>query len=183
MRYEQGDYVVHPGQGVCRVNGVDRRHTIVGASADCPGREVERLEYALTPVAGQRVSIHYPVEKEDELRPVIGKADARRLIKDAPLLESDTFDKPQSWTVRDHFIGCMRAGDCTEAMRVVKTLHERVASAQRSGRKPKACYTSVLSEAKQRLYDELSIALETTEDRVDELLRDSFERAGDLRRA
>ncbi len=150
----------------------------MGATADNPeGRHVTRLEYDLAALAG-KVIIHYPVEKEDELRPIIDPEEARELIETAPMLDDDTFDKPQSWTLREHFIGRLREGDCREAMRVVKTMHSRIDAATAHGRKPKACYTRVYEEASARLYAELCLSLGKSQEEVAALLRDSFARAG-----
>lgn len=174
MRYAEGDYVVHPGQGVCQVMGVEERTAIVGASADNPGTEKTILEYRLSPLSGAGIRILFPVEKESELRDIISPEEARDLLKRIPTLVSDTFDKQQSWTIRDHFMGCLRSGDTAEAMRVAKTVREHIESAARIGRKPRECYSSVYQAAHTRLLDELSISLKVSRERIDSLLEESY---------
>ena len=57
--YAIGDYLVHPGQGVCQVEDVKAAHD---------------RSYVLLPL-GQRHPIHisFPVESESRLRPVLSR--------------------------------------------------------------------------------------------------------------
>ena len=158
-RYAAGEYVVHPGQGVCRIAGVVERTVTSGASEGVPGQAARVLLYQMSPVADGRVSISYPVAKEDALRPVMGAAEARSLVEEGPSLASDPFDAPQSWTVRDHFTEVLRKGGCREALAVAKSMHERMHAAVEQGKKPKACYVRLFNEARQRMLDELAVAL------------------------
>lgn len=174
MRFAEGEYVVHPGQGVCLIVGIVQGSSIVGASADCPGHEERHWQYELSPLASPKVHIHYPVTREETLRPVVGRDEALAVIADGPSMESDHFEKPQSWTVREHFMELLRGGDCREAMRVTKSLYERMEEAQTRGRKPRSCYASIFEEARQRLLDELSIALDMPAEQVEGLIRKSF---------
>ena len=137
-RYAAGDYVVHPGQGVCQIDGLTQRTVIAGAGVDDPGRQQVAELYEMSPVADRRVGISYPVAKEESLRPVIDRAQAEALIDETPDLAVDAFDGPQTWTIRDHFMEVLRGGDCRDAMRVVKTMHARMGEALSQGRKPRA---------------------------------------------
>lgn len=181
MKYSEGDYVVHPGQGVCQVVGVEKRTAVVGASADDPGHEETILEYKLSPLTGAGIRIHFPVSKEGDLRDIISPEAARDLIRQAPSLKPDDFDKQQSWTIRDHFMECLREGDTRETMRVAKTVREHMEQAARTGRKPRECYSSVYQAAHSRLLDELSISLKVSRERIGMLLEECYASAADCR--
>ena len=74
--FEVGAYIVHPGQGVCRVEGV-------GEGPDAT--------YKLLPL-GQRHPVHisYPVASEGRLRRVLSAQEARQIIDDYASMDVDT---------------------------------------------------------------------------------------------
>ena len=75
--YNIGQYIVHPGQGVCRVEGVVEEPTAV---------------YKLMPV-GQRnpMRIIFPVASEGKLRPVLSHDEAMELIDQYATLQVDEY--------------------------------------------------------------------------------------------
>ena len=78
--YAVGDYIVHPGQGVCQVKDVT---------------ESPNALYQLLPI-GQRHPVHisFPVASEDRLRPVLTRDEAEKIIDDYPRMQLDDF----AWT-------------------------------------------------------------------------------------
>lgn len=169
-RYAAGEYVVHPGQGVCLISGIVERTVTTGAAEGAPGHAESALLYQMSPVADERVSISYPVSKEDALRPVMSEREARELVEEGPSLPSDPFDAPQSWTVRDHFTDVLRRGGCREALAVAKAMHERMHAAEAQGRRPKACYVRLFNDARERMRDELACALGVSAQKAEELV-------------
>lgn len=170
MRYAKGDYVVHPGQGVCQVEGVvESTIGVAGPNGEASGCQARQL-YQMSPVKVPRVRITYPVAQEDRLRPVIGAKEARALIDGAAELDDDTFDSQQGWTLQEHFTEVLHTGDCREVQRVVKTMYDRMARAQATGRKPRACYATIFKDARQRLLGELSVALGLPDAEVERLI-------------
>ena len=75
--YSVGDYLVHPGQGVCQVKDVT---------------EGPQAVYQLLPV-GKRHPVHisFPVSNEDRLRPVLSRGEAEKIIESYPSMELDSF--------------------------------------------------------------------------------------------
>ena len=68
--YAIGEYLVHPGQGVCRVEGVT---------------EGPQAVYQLLPVGKLHpVHISFPVADEGRLRPVLSRSEAERIIRALP---------------------------------------------------------------------------------------------------
>ena len=75
--YQIGDYIVHPGQGVCCVEAVE--------GGDSP-------VYHLMPTHGRNpMLIKYPVASEANLRPVLSADEAASLIESYPDMELDPF--------------------------------------------------------------------------------------------
>ena len=75
--YQVGEYIVHPGQGVCKVDEIS-------------GEAQET--YMLLPVGVRHpIRISYPVASEGRLRPVLSKDEAEALIDEYPQMDTDDF--------------------------------------------------------------------------------------------
>lgn len=159
-RYVKGDYVVHPGQGVCEVGDLVE-HEFDGAA---------RLEYELYPAVGTRMRICFPVDKEASLRPIVARREAMALVAELPTLTDDSFSDPKSWAVEEHFMVVLRHGDCRDALRTAKTMHNRMETERARGKRPKACYERIFKEARARALVELGIALGKPTDEVDRMI-------------
>ena len=150
--YTVGDYIVHPGQGVCLVD------EITSGPSEC---------YLLLPV-GQRhpMRISFPVASEDRLRPVLSESEARAVIEVYPSLELDTFTAKSNALEEEHFRNEIRQGTCPDTVRIVKTFRAHIAQIRANNKKPPVAYERILKHATERSLTELSVALDTTVDDV-----------------
>lgn len=151
--YAVGEYVVHPGQGVCKVEGM---------SGDSSA-------YLLVQV-GQRNAVHLsvPVASAGRLRPVLSKDEAEQLIEDYGSLE---VDPPQgramsNASVEELYRDRIRKGSCRDNVRIVKTFRARIADVRARNKKPPVAYERILKRASQRSLSELAVALGTTPEDV-----------------
>ena len=176
-RFAKGDYVVHPGQGICEVGGIVERTVVLAVSPGDGAGEAQpqtRLEYELYPATGARMRICFPVEKECDLRAPVSRREAQQLIEELPHLTADGFTDPHTWTVEEYFMAGLRHGDCRDALRTAKTMHDRMEATRASGKKPKVCYDRIFKAARERAFAELGIALGKTPDEVEQLVEASF---------
>ena len=159
--YEVGEFIVHPGQGVCRVE------EIVGS---------EVPTYQLLPV-GQRhpMKISFPVANEDRLRPILSSDEAARIIDEYPTMDLDPFTERSNTLEEEHFRSAIRTGSCRDSVRIVKTFRARIAEVRSRNKKPPVAYERILKQASQRSLEELAVALDTTTDDV----RSRFESASE----
>ena len=150
--FEVGAYIVHPGQGVCRVEGV-------GEGPDAT--------YKLLPL-GQRHPVHisYPVASEGRLRRVLSAQEARQIIDDYASMDVDAFTERNNYLEEEHFKQEIRNGSCRDSVRIVKTFRARIAAAQARNKKPPVSYERSLKQARERSLGELSCALECTQEDV-----------------
>lgn len=153
--YEVGEYIVHPGQGVCRVEDV-------GAGPDGT--------YKLLPM-GQRHAIHisFPVANENRLRPILSAEEARSIIDGYPQMELDGFTERSNSLEEQHFKQEIRNGTCADAVRVVKTFKSRIAEVEARNKKPPVAYERILKQARERSLQELSCALGCSSEDVEAL--------------
>ena len=144
--YEVGEFIVHPGQGVCRVDEV----------VDTP-----QLTYMLMPVVGRHpVRISFPVASEDRLRPVVSSDEAKSLIEDYDDLGIIEYSGRSGAVEEEFFRSEIRHGSCRDSIRVVKTFRARIAEVRSRNKKPPVAYERILKVARDRSLSELSIALE-----------------------
>ena len=150
--YGIGEYLVHPGQGVCRVEEVT---------------EGPQAVYRLLPV-GQRHPVHisFPVANEDRLRPVLTRDEAEKIIEGYPALEVEDFTARNNSLEEEHYKTEMRQGSCLDSVRIVKTFRARIADLSARNKRPPVAYERILKEARERSSVELAVALGITPDDV-----------------
>ncbi len=150
--YSVGEYVVHPGQGVCKVEDIVQSPQEV---------------YQLLPI-GQRnpMRISLPVTMEDKLRPVLSHDEALEIIEQYPTMSVDGFVGRSNALEEEHFKEEIRYGTCRDSVRIVKTFRQRIAQTRARNKKPPVVYERILKQASQRSLDELAVALEMSTDDV-----------------
>ncbi len=156
--YNVGEYIVHPGQGVCRVEGVVE----------------EPLEaYRLLPIGMRHPTlIRYPVANASNLRPIVTRVEAEELIEEYPTMQVDNYTDRSNALEEEHFKQEIRKGTCRDSIRIVKTFRTRIAETRARNKKPPVAYERILKQASQRSLEELSVALDMSVDDV----RAMFER-------
>ena len=163
--YAIGEYLVHPGQGVCRVEDVTE-----GAQA----------VYQLLPV-GKRHPVHisFPIANEARLRPVLSRAEAERIINEYPTIEVEKYQARNNSLEEEHYKAEMREGTCCDSVRIVKTFRARMADLSSRNKKPPVAYERILKEARERSLSELAVALGCTPDDVAMLFQERMGEAGE----
>lgn len=159
--YQVGEYIVHPGQGVCKVEAIAEGPTAV---------------YELMPI-GQRhpMKISFPVASEAKLRPVLSREEAQELIDQYPTIPVEDFRDRSNALEEEHFKNEIRRGTCRDTVRIVKTFRARIAQTKANNKKPPAAYERILKQASERSLSELAIALDTTPEDVMVLFQNSVE--------
>ena len=163
LMYEVGDYVVHPGQGVCKVQGV---------------AEEPRAVYELLPI-GQRhpMRISFPVASEGRLRPVIGRKQAEQIIGEYTELPLEELSSRSNALEEERFKTELRRGSCRDAVRIAKTFRTRIEQVKASNKRPPVAYERIFKQASERSLQELAVAMGVSEDDVVQLLKASEEDA------
>ena len=157
--FEIGEHVVHPGQGVCTVVGFeDSPNPVIVLEAKC-GRTLTRMKY--------------PVALSDRLHATVTREEAEALLEGYDELECDPFTERNSSLEESHFKQQIKLG-APETVRVAKTMRYRIHEAENRGKKPSSYYARVLKEAHRRSVEELAVALEVSEEEVENRLEDTI---------
>lgn len=150
--YEVGEYIVHPGQGVCKVDGI--------TEGDSPN-------YLLMPVGSRHpMRISFPVASEGRLRRVLTSEEARSIIAEYPTMEPEGFTDRSNALEEEHFKNEIRRGSCRDTVRVAKTFRHRIAQVRANNRKPPVSYERIYKQASERSLEELAVALGTSQEDV-----------------
>jgi len=153
--YQVGEFIVHPGQGVCEVKDV---------------KTGEKNMYYLMPVNQRHpMMITFPIANEARLRPVLSRDEAKELIDSYPTMEVEKFKAKNNALEEEHFKDVIRQGTCEDTVRVVKTFRRRINDVRANNKKPPVAYERILKQASERSLSELAVALDSTPDEVKSL--------------
>ena len=150
--YEVGEFIVHPGQGVCRVDEVV---------------EEPQPTYLLMPIAGRHpMRISFPVSGEARLRPIVTHEEAQALIDEYGDMAIVEYTGRSGAMEEEFYRGEIRQGTCRDSMRIVKTFRGRIAEVRAHNKRPPVAYERILKQARERSLSELATALEMTPEDV-----------------
>jgi CarD family transcriptional regulator len=144
--YEVGEYIVHPGQGVCKIDEIV---------------EEPQVTYLLLPITPRNpMRISFPAAREDRLRPVLSRKEAEEIIDDYPTMKPELHEERSNALEEQYFKDEMRNGDCRDSVRIVKTFRMRIHELKAHNKKPPVAYERILKTAVERSLSELSVALQ-----------------------
>ena len=150
--YEVGEYIVHPGQGVCKVEDVI---------------ENPEVSYMLMPVGTSNpMRISFPISGENRLRPVLSHDEAQELVDEYTDLSIDDYRSASIALEEQYYRDKIRRGTCLDSVRTVKTFRHRIDEAKANNTRPPVVYERILKQAIERSLEELSIALDMSKDDI-----------------
>lgn len=150
--YEVGEYIVHPGQGVCKVEDVI---------------ENPEVSYMLMPVGTSNpMRISFPISGENRLRPVLSHDEAQELVDEYSDLSIDDYSSASIALEEQYYRDKIRRGTCLDSVRTVKTFRHRIDEAKANNKRPPVVYERILKQAIERSLEELSIALGMSKDDI-----------------
>ena len=150
--YEVGEYIVHPGQGVCKVEDV------IGSPV---------VSYMLMPVGTPTpMRISFPISGENRLRPVLSHDEAQELVDEYTDLSIDDYRSASIALEEQYYRDKIRRGTCLDSVRTVKTFRHRIDEAKANNKRPPVVYERILKQAIERSLEELSIALDMSKDDI-----------------
>lgn len=150
--YEVGEYIVHPGQGVCKVEDVI---------------ESPEVSYMLMPVGTSNpMRISFPISGENRLRPVLSHDEAQELVDEYSDLSIDDYSSASIALEEQYYRDKIRRGTCLDSVRTVKTFRHRIDEAKANNKRPPVVYERILKQAIERSLEELSIALDMSKDDI-----------------
>lgn len=160
--YKVEDYIIYGGNGVCKVEDICVPPEVGGVRND-------QKYYILNPIYLKGNTIYTPVENTKVIsRRIISKEETELLIKSIPSI--GTLIVTDDKTTEVNCKNALRSCDCTEWVKVIKTIQGRNQVRLDSGKKIRQSEEHLLKAAKEFLYGELAIPLEISKDQVSEYI-------------
>ena len=164
--FDKGDYVVYGGDGAFRVEEI--------GPLDISGIPATQMFYTLKPISGRDSTVFSPIENEGStIRPVMSKEDAKKLIDS--IEEIELLEIPDDKKREIVFKESLRKYDNFELIRIMKTLIRRRDEKLAAGKKVTALDEKYYHIAEERLYGELTVALNMERGDVVKVVGDRIE--------
>ncbi|QWT18143.1 hypothetical protein KPC83_03170 [Collinsella sp. zg1085] len=146
-----GEHIIHPGQGVCRVTGIE--------NTPAPMLLLEAKK------GHAKTLMRYPLAQADRLHSCITREEAEHIMATYSEIACDTHTERNSSLEESYFKQQLKKG-APETVRVLKTMLQRIQDAHNHDKKPSSYYARILKEAHKRSVEELSIALHMSEEEL-----------------
>lgn len=155
--FERGDYVVYGTKGVCRVGEI--------TELDMKGTDEGRLYYVLHPCFQKGSTVFTPVGSGKTLmRAVMSREEAEALVDN--ILEIEALWEKNDKERERQYKEAIKSGDPREWIRIIKTSYLRGQERLAQGKKATTIDERFFHEAEERLYEELSVALEKPKETI-----------------
>ena len=163
--FKIGDYVICSNKGVCVVENI--------TTLNISGVDKEREYYILKPLYVGGSTVYVPVDSPREsMRKVLKKEEAEKLIEAIPQIPNlvITNDKLTEQTYKE----CIKANDCEELVKILKTTSQRKQKRLEEGQKETALDAKYSHMAEDNLYGELAVALEINRQDVESYIMEAI---------
>lgn len=164
--FEKGEYVVYGTKGICEVREV--------TTLQLDGTKGDRLYYMLCPLGQKDSKIFVPVDSnKTRMRRVLSREEAGNLIHRIPDIQEITLENEK--LREETYKQCLRSCDCSELVRVIKTLYVRMNQRAAEGKKVTVTDERYFRMAEDSLYSELSLALDIPKDDMEQYIASQIE--------
>lgn len=164
--FEKGEYVVYGTKGICEVREV--------TTLQLDGTRKDRLYYMLCPLGQKDSKIFVPVDSnKTTMRRVISREEADNLIRRIPDIQEITLENEK--LREETYKQCLRSCDCSELVRVIKTLYVRMNQRVAEGKKVTATDERYFRMAEDSLYSELSLVLDIPQGDMEQYIASRME--------
>lgn len=162
--YQKGEYISYGNNGVCMVEGITLK--------DVPGSREKHEYYVLRPIYRKDDTIFCPVDtnKGAHRRRILTQKESYELLD-----QVQTLDNIQSKNPKDFDDKCKQAvssGQCSEWLKVIKTLSAEESARKQHGKKLTATHERILKTAANNLCGELAFTLQKDISQIESLLKD-----------
>ncbi|MBQ7954187.1 MAG: CarD family transcriptional regulator [Lachnospiraceae bacterium] len=169
--FEIGEYIIYGTKGVCQVMDI--------TTMNLDGVPKDTKYYILQPwnQSGSRIFVSVDNQKTI-MRKILTKEEANALIDKIPEIEEIWVDNDK---VREEkYKECIRTCECSELVRIIKTLYLRREERLKAGKKITTTDERYLKSAEEHLYTELSVALDIPVENMEKYITEKVEKVNIL---
>lgn len=165
--FQCGDLIVYGNNGVCEVTAV----------APLANGTDDRLYYALKNKLSNGVA-YVPVDSSVYMRPVMSKADAKKLIKEIPNIKTNAFANVGIRDAGRVYREVLQSYDSFKVIGLIKHIIENGEIKRKLGKKLTSTEERFLEQARRIVESELAVALQIDIDEVEEVILKSINIGG-----
>lgn len=144
-----GQCVICGNKGACTVEDI--------TTLDISGVDKAKKYYILKPVYISASTVYVPVDSAASMRNILSKEEAEALIKEIPAIER--LEIRNERFVEQDYKECIKANNCKELVKLIKTIYLRRQKRLEAGKKETAVDNKYFKMAEDNLYGELAVAL------------------------
>ena len=148
--YAVGEFVVHEGSGVCRIEEI--------SELALSGRGSEQTYYVMKPLYEKGSRVMTPVEGNVRMRPVMTKGEVESLISEMPGVSEIEEDNDKQRILK--YKEALAAFEPLELVRIIKTVHRGKQRRLDAGKKILMGDERYTQIAQKKLYEEIAFAME-----------------------
>lgn len=156
-----GQNVICGNKGVCTIEDI--------ATLNISGVDKEKMYYILKPLYMAASRVYVPVDSAlTSLRTILTREEAEELIRSIP--DIPVIEIKNERLLEQDYKSCMKSNNCTDWVKLIKTIYERKQKRLQVGRKETAIDSKYFKQAEDILYGELSVVLDIERDRVSQYI-------------
>ena len=156
-----GQNVICGNKGVCTIEDI--------ATLNISGVDKEKMYYILKPLYMAASRVYVPVDSAlTSVRTILTREEAEELIRSIP--DIPVIEIKNERLLEQDYKSCMKSNNCTDWVKLIKTIYERKQKRLQVGRKETAIDSKYFKMAEEILYGELSVVLEIERDRVSQYI-------------
>lgn len=164
--FQKGEYIIYGRNGVCLIEDI----RLMNLDGDDP----DRRYYVLRPVNVNGNTIFTPVDNKKVLmRRIMTKEEAMKLINQIPEIEVLKISNEK--LCEEQYKAAMQTGECTEMVRVLKTIYLKKQKRIAAGKKITATDEKYFHMAENCLYTELSVLIDVPKEKMEEYITGKLE--------
>jgi len=156
-----GQNVICGNKGVCTIEDI--------ATLNISGVDKEKMYYILKPLYMVASRVYVPVDSAlTSVRTILTREEAEELIRSIP--DIPVIEIKNERLLEQDYKSCMKSNNCTDWVKLIKTIYERKQKRLQVGRKETAIDSKYFKQAEDILYGELSVVLNIERDRVSQYI-------------
>ncbi|MBR3825606.1 MAG: CarD family transcriptional regulator [Lachnospiraceae bacterium] len=156
-----GQNVICGNKGVCTIEDI--------ATLNISGVDKEKMYYILKPLYMAASRVYVPVDSAlTSVRTILTREEAEELIRSIP--DIPVIEIKNERLLEQDYKSCMKSNNCTDWVKLIKTIYERKQKRLQVGRKETAIDSKYFKLAEEILYGELSVVLDIERDKVSQYI-------------
>lgn len=167
--FKVGDLVMYGSIGVCRIIEIGRPSFL--------DKDDDTLFYFLEPVYKSGMAYAPVADKSDDIRKVITKKEANRLLSSIEDIEEDNFTTPSIQQLSQHYQSIIDQYSCEALLGLAKSILLKEIRAAKNNKKLGQIDKKFMKKTEELLYGEFAAVLKKDKEEIESIVRSKVQEA------